>query len=412
MVGKRSRKAAALVERAARPATTAQHAPAVAAQAEDAPAPGGHRVTLKDVAARAGMSRATVSLVLRKSPLVRQETRAKVEAAMAALGYVYNRRAANLRSGASRTLGLVLCEITTPNYSQLTAGIDDVLDGEGYMAFIANTVEDAARQRRVLVRMQEHGVDGIVVVPAENTRADALEAGHCAGMPCVLAQRRVEGFPADYVGPDYGAGMELVTEHLIALGHTRIGFVGGVRRIAPLAERLAGFHRALRRHKLKSGPVVPCAVLDRSSGYDAGRELFARPDHPSAVVCYNDIVAFGVMLALSERGLVPGRDVAVVGCDDVAEAGLHQPTLTTFTTDPRVVGREAARLLLRRIAHPDRPREEIVVPPRLVIRQSCGSGQAASRKSQGKDQGKSSSHTSGGGDTGRRAPHRTPGGAR
>lgn len=343
--------------------------------AADAPAAGSHRVTLKDVAAHAGMSRATVSLVLRKSPLVKAETRAKVEAAMAALGYVYNRRAANLRSGASRTLGLVLCEITTPNYSQLTAGIDDVLDREGYMAFIANTVEDAARQRRVLVRMQEHGVDGIVVVPAENTRADALEAGHCAGMPCVLAQRRVEGFPADYVGPDYAAGMELVTEHLISLGHTRIGFVGGVRRIAPLAERLAGFHRALRRHRLKSGPVVPCPVLDRASGYAAGRELFARADYPSAVVCYNDIVAFGVMLALSERGLVPGRDVAVVGCDDVDEAGLHRPALTTFTTDPRVVGREAARLILRRIENPDRPREEIIVPPRLVIRQSCGAAQ-------------------------------------
>lgn len=331
-----------------------------------------HRLTLNDVAAHAGVSRATVSLVLRKSPLVKEETRAKVDAAMAELGYVYNRRAANLRSGASRTVGLVLCEITTPNYSQLTAGIDDVLDGEGYMAFITNTAEDAGRQRRVLLRMQEHGVDGLVVVPAEQTRADALEDGACAGLPCVLAQRRVEGFPADYVGPDYGAGMELVTEHLIALGHRNIGFIGGVRRIAPLSERLAGFHRALRRHRLKSGPLVPCAVLDRASGHEAGRRLFAGNDFPTAVVCYNDIVAFGVMLALIERGLTPGEDVAVVGCDDVAEAGLHRPALTTFTTDPRVVGREAARLLLRRIEAPDRPREEIIVPPRLVIRQSCG----------------------------------------
>lgn len=347
-----------------------------AAPHPEVPASAAHRVTLKDVAARADVSRATVSLVLRKSPLVKEETRAKVAAAMAELGYVYNRRAANLRSGASRTVGLVLCEITTPNYSQLTAGIDDVLDGEGYMAFITNTAEDAGRQRRVLVRMQEHGVDGIVVVPAENTRADALEDGQCAGLPCVLAQRRVDGFPADYVGPDYAAGMDLVTEHLIALGHTRIAFVGGARRIAPLSERLAGFHRALRRHRLKGGPVVPCAVLDRASGYAAGRDLFTRGDFPSAVVCYNDIVAFGVMLALTERGLTPGKDVAVVGCDDVAEAGLHRPALTTFTTDPRVVGREAARLLLRRIGTPDRPREEIIVPPRLIIRQSCGAAQS------------------------------------
>lgn len=344
---------------------------------DEAPLAGGLRVRLKDVAAHAGVSRATVSLVLRKSPLVKAETRTKVEEAMAGLGYVYNRSAANLRSGASRTVGLVLCEIITPNFAQFTAGIDEVLGTEGYMAFIGNAAEDAARQREVLVRMQEHGVDGLVVVASENTRADALEEGACARMPCVLAQRRVEGFPADYVGPDYGAGMELITEHLIALGHRNIAFIGGVRRIAPLAERMAGFHRALRRHKLKSGPVVPCAVIERSSGYAAARELLAKGEIPSAIVCYNDVVALGVMLALDERGLVPGRDVAVVGCDDVDEAGLHRPALTTFTTDPRVVGREAARLLLRRIAHPERPREEIIVPPRLVIRQSCGAGKAA-----------------------------------
>ena len=344
---------------------------------DEAPLAGGLRVRLKDVAAHAGVSRATVSLVLRKSPLVKAETRAKVEEAMAGLGYVYNRSAANLRSGASRTVGLVLCEIITPNFAQFTAGIDEVLGTEGYMAFIGNAAEDAARQREVLVRMQEHGVDGLVVVASENTRADALEEGACARIPCVLAQRRVEGFPADYVGPDYGAGMELITEHLIALGHRNIAFIGGVRRIAPLAERMAGFHRALRRHKLKSGPVVPCAVIERSSGYAAARELLAKGEIPSAIVCYNDVVALGVMLALDERGLVPGRDVAVVGCDDVDEAGLHRPALTTFTTDPRVVGREAARLLLRRVAHPDRPREEIIVPPRLVIRQSCGAGKAA-----------------------------------
>ncbi|GGF77651.1 transcriptional regulator [Azorhizobium oxalatiphilum] len=330
------------------------------------------RVTLNDIAAHAGVSRATVSLVLRKSPLVADDTRTRVDAAMAELGYVYNRRAANLRSGASRTVGLVLCEITTPNYAQFTSGVDEVLDGAGYAAFITNSNEDSTRQRRLLVRMQEHGVDGIVLIPAEDTKADVLADAYSAGVPCVVAQRRLEGLTADYVGPDYGAGMELVTEHLIALGHRHIGFIGGVRRIAPLAERLAGFRRALRRHRLKSGPVVPCAVQDRADGYAAARDLLAAGEIPTALVCYNDVVALGVMLALAERGLTPGKDVAVVGCDDVAEAGLSRPALTTFTTDPRVVGREAARLLLRRIENPNRPPEQIIVPPRLIIRQSCG----------------------------------------
>ncbi len=200
----------------------------------------------------------------------------------------------------------------------------------------------------------------------------------------MVAQRRIEGFPTDYVGPDYAAGMEMVTEHLIALGHTHIGFIGGLRRISPLAERLTGFRRALRRHKLKSGPVVPCPVLDRADGYAAARSLLAAGDHPTALVCYNDVVAFGVMLALTEHGLTPGRDVAVVGCDDVAEAGLHRPALTTFTTDPRVVGREAARLLLRRIESPHLPPEQIIIPPRLVIRQSCGAAFGAPARTAGR----------------------------
>lgn len=344
-----------------------------------------HRVTLKDIAARAGVSRATVSLVLRKSPLVKDETRERVDKVMADLGYVYNRRAANLRSGATQTVGLVFCEITTPNYAQCTAGIDDVIDAVDVVAFIANSSEDASRQTRMLVRMQEHGVDGLVVVPAEGTRADALTEAHCAGVPCVLAQRRVPGFPADYVGPDYAAGMDLVTEHLISLGHRHIGFVGGVRRIAPLTERLIGFRRALRRHGLDEGPIVPCAVLDRASAYAAARELLAAPDMPTALVCYNDIVAFGVMLALFEKGLEPGVDVAVVGCDDVAEAALNRPGLTTFTTDPRVVGREAARLLLKRIEQPERAFEEIIIPPRLIVRESCGGRRAArSARAKGK----------------------------
>ncbi len=334
---------------------------------------GAERVTLTDIAARAGVSRSTVSLVLRESPLVAARTRARVESAIEALGYVYNRHAANLRSGSSRTAGFVVCEITNPFYALLTAGVDEALDASGFVAFLGNTAEQTDRQRRFLTRMHEQGVDGFILCPAEGTRPGFLKEANCASVPCVLALRRVPGFTGDYVGPDYRLGADLATEHLIALGHTRVAFVGGARRIAPLAERQAGYRNALRRHGLEPGPVVPCPA-DRDGGLRAVAAVAQGGDAPpTAIVCYNDLVAFGVMLGLADRGLRPGRDVAVVGCDDVAEAALHRPALTTIATDPRGVGREAARLLLRRIARPgDHAAEQIILPPRLVVRQSCG----------------------------------------
>lgn len=340
------------------------------------------RVTLNDIAARAQVSRATVSLVLRSSPLVAAETRARVQAAIVALGYVYNRHAANLRSGSSRTIGFVVCEITNPFYAQLTAGVDEVLDRAGFVAFLGNTAEQISRQRRFLTRMHEQGVDGVILCAAEGTLPEALAEANCSSMPCVLALRRVDGFAGDYVGPDYRLGVECATEHLITLGHQNIAFLGGSRRIAPLAERKAGFRAALRRHGLAPTGIVPCAVT-RAAAAKAVQELFKEPGAaPTAIVCYNDIVAFGVMLGLAEHGLRPGIDIAVVGCDDVDEAALHRPALTTIATDPRRVGEEAARLLLRRIESPSRPAEQVILPPRLIVRDSCSAPAEAQRAAQ------------------------------
>ena len=137
-------------------------------------------MTLTDIAARAQVSRATVSLVLRSSPLVAAETRARVQAAMVALGYVYNRHAANLRSGSSRTIGFVVCEITNPFYAQLTAGVDKVLDRAGFVAFLGNTAEQISRQSRFLTRMHEQGVDGVILCAAEGTLPEALAEANCS----------------------------------------------------------------------------------------------------------------------------------------------------------------------------------------------------------------------------------------
>lgn len=329
------------------------------------------RITLTEVASRAGVSRSTVSLVLRGSPLVAAETRDRVQAAIEELGYVYNRGAATLRAARTNTVGLLVCEISNAFYGELTAGVDDVLGQEGVVAFLANTAESPERQERFLLRMREHNVDGVILCPTAGTPPDLLDRLRQWQLPCVQTLRFLSAREGDYAGVDYEFGMEMMTEHLIRLGHRRIAFVGGNLSHSATAARRAGFGTAMRRHGLSPDLIVRCPPT-RRAGVEAIGPLLDLPDPPTAALCYNDMVAFGVMLGLEARGLKAGRDIAVTGFDDVAEATFSRPALTTISTSARQIGQEAARLLLRRIADPQGAPERVILPARLVVRESCG----------------------------------------
>ena len=330
------------------------------------------RPTVKDIARHAGVSPATVSLVLRKSPLVAESTRAGVQSSIQSLGYVYHRAAANLRMRLTHTVGLVICEITNPFYAELAAGIDDALDQAGWVAFVANTAESPERQGRFIARMREHRVDGILLAPAEGTAPEAVDELKKQGLPVVQILRRAGRSNADYVSADFRLGMTLAAEHLIRLGHKRIAFVGGARRVTPARDRTEAFREILTRFGLEVGPIVKC-LPTREGGASAVADLFrTKAQTPTAVLCHNDLCALGVMLGLADRGVVPGRDVAVIGFDNIPEGAMHRPALTTVAIGARAIGEEAARLLLRRIKSPEGPSESIVLPPKLVIRSSCG----------------------------------------
>ena len=330
------------------------------------------RPTVKDIARHAGVSAATVSLVLRNSPLVAAATRAGVQSSMDSLGYVYHRAAANLRTRLTHTVGLVICEITNPFYAELAAGIDDALDQAGWVAFVANTAESPARQARFIARMREHRVDGILLAPAEGTGAEVVDALKRERVPVVQMLRRVGRQSADYVSADFRLGMTLAAEHLIRLGHKRIAFVGAARRVSPARDRTEAFRAILPRYGLPQGPIVNC-LPTREDGAAAVGQLFQdKSTAPTAVLCHNDLCALGVMLGLVDLGLAPGRDVAVIGFDNIPEGAMHRPALTTVAVGARGIGEEAARLLLRRIKSPEGSPESIILPPKLVIRSSCG----------------------------------------
>jgi LacI family transcriptional regulator len=331
------------------------------------------RVTLAEIAASLGLSRATVSLVLRGSPLVADSTRERVLAAMREMGYVYHRAAASLRTQRSQTVGLVVSDITNPFFAEMMVGIEARLDGAGYVSLLGHTAESPEKQERLLTTMREFPADGILLCPADATPPEAVAGLVASRVPLVLFARYLPGLATDYVGADNVAGATLAVEHLVSLGHRRIAFVGGPSETSARQDRERGYRETLERHGLSvDDTLVVTTLATREGGYNGARTLLRAPRRPSAMLCYNDAVAFGVMLGIQSIGLMPGRDVAVVGFDDVDEAALSRPSLSMVAMTPRKIGEEAAGLLLERIEQPDAPPRQIVVAPTVVVRESSG----------------------------------------
>lgn len=331
------------------------------------------RLTLRDLAKHADVSPATVSLVLRKSPLVAQATRERVLESMRTLGYVYNRGAASLRTQRTHTVAVAINELANPYFAELTAAIERALNQIGYSIFLSNCAEDPARQDQFIDTMREYNVDGLIICPAEGTKAKSLQRFVQFGMPCVQISRYVRGAGLDYAGNDHRHGILLATDHLITLGHKRIAMIGGNDRVSTGIDRRKGFADAITAHGLRLDPdlLISCPAT-REGGAEAIKALLKTRNPPTAAACYNDVVAFGVMLGLRQLGLEPGTDFAVVGCDDTREAALWKPALTSVSIDSAAMGEAAARLLLERIADHDAPPRDIVLEPKLVVRASSG----------------------------------------
>ena len=242
--------------------------------------------TLLDVARVAGVSRATVSLVCRGSPLVAKKTRLKVERAMAEVDYVYNRSAANLRSSLTNTVGLIIPDIANPIYADLLAGVEAVLEPLGKAVFIADTKESIERQSHFLTRMLEMRVDGLIISTVAGTSPDSLTPYARIGKPVVQVLRRIEGAPFDYAGINNRLGTRRATEHLLALGHTRIGFIGSAISPSVNAERYRGFCEAIVAHGLvpEAMPVTTCSHAFGAAAATT-KQLVTRTPAPTGLIC-------------------------------------------------------------------------------------------------------------------------------
>jgi LacI family transcriptional regulator len=328
--------------------------------------------TIREVAGRARVSPTTVSHVVNATRFVSHEIRTRVLEAMTELGYHPNAVARSLRRGRTHTLGLILPDSANPYFAELGRGIEATAFGRDYSVVLCNTEGDQRRERVYLDLLAKRQVDGLLYVPAGD-HADVLRDLLRRSLPVVLVDRDLANAPVDVVLTDKRSGACLATRHLIALGHRRVGCIGGPSSLAVSGQRLQGYRDALAEAGL---PVDEGLVLrgdyHPQSGWAAARSLLAMPDPPTAIFAANDLMAIGVLRAAGELGRrVPG-DLAVVGFDDIELASYTTPPLTTVSQSASEVGRAAVELLLERLADPARPPVRKTLETRLVVRASCG----------------------------------------
>lgn len=329
------------------------------------------RVTLEDVARHAGVSRATASLVVRKSNKVSEKTRRKVLQSMKELGYIYDRVAANMRSSKSTTVGVIITDIANPYFVELLRGVHNTLDDAGYNVFLGTTFDIEEKQNQLLSRMLEHRVGGIILCPVSDISRESIEFINNIDLPIVHAVREFNELHCDYVGIDYIRGAELAVQHLIDQGHRKIAFVGGSSRSTAWKDRKVGYSNVLKKAgiQLNEAFIIPTEIT-REGGAKAVQKLLKLEERPTAIFCFNDFVAHGVILELRKIGLQPGKDIAVVGFDNTYESSLYSPPLTTVSSFPTLIGSHAACLLYKRMTEKLGEKQRLILKPSLVVRES------------------------------------------
>ncbi|MBU5423647.1 LacI family transcriptional regulator [Cellulomonas hominis] len=326
------------------------------------------RVTLRDVAARAGVSFKTVSNVINGHPHVTEATRGRVQDAIDALGYRPNQSARSLRHGRSGILALAVPELTSPYFAALASEAGRAAKEHGRVLVIEETLGDVEGERVALVDLTSRLVDGVILSPLVTPQEVVVE--RIGETPLVMLGEHRYAVRADHVGMDSVRAARELTEHLLATGRRRIAVVGRQDGGSTGGERWLGHVQALLAADLvpDSSLVARVKAYRRADGERAVRELLAAGARPDAVLCFNDLLALGAMHALRQAGLAVPGDVAVAGFDDIEES--RYAGLTTVAPDLPLLAREAVRLLVRRVENRTVPPALVEVPFRVEVRSS------------------------------------------
>lgn len=323
-----------------------------------------------DVARKANVSTATVSRVLTKPETVREKTMEKVIEAIEALNYQPNALARQLRRLETKTILVVVPDITNPFFSKVLRGIESVAVAKGYQVLLGDTGNDVGQENRYLNILKQKRADGMVLLTARmDSQAVEEVARH---FPVVLACEYVEGSSIPTVSIDNISSARKATEYLIDLGHERIGCITGPLNIVLNKDRLKGFYQAMDRRSLTVEPVyVQEGDFTFESGFNLMMKFFALEQLPTAIFAANDEMAMGVIKAVKSMGLSVPSDVSVIGFDDLRFSSIFEPSLTTISQPAFEIGETAMDLLMKLINKEEVNRKQIILEDKLIVRESC-----------------------------------------
>jgi DNA-binding LacI/PurR family transcriptional regulator len=329
------------------------------------------RVSIKDIARKAGVSHSTVSRALRGSPLVNPRTAERIRRLAARMGYVPNAAARSLATARTGIVGLVITTLADPFLAEIVRGVEEVALEAGYRLFLATSNADPERELAAVRALAESRVEGVIVA---SSRVGELYLPHleALGVPIVLINnQREEPFIYSVASDSYQGAVQAIS-YLVELGHTRIAYIAGPPTARSNRERLAGYREAMARAGLPLDPAWIAEGNGRPEGGEWGmRRLLEAPRRPTAVFCYNDMTAIGALRAARAAGLRVPDDLSIIGFDDILFAAYTEPPLTTVAQPKYEMGRTAMSMLLR-LLQGERTPTHLRLPCRLVERASCG----------------------------------------
>ncbi|MFN8620146.1 MAG: LacI family DNA-binding transcriptional regulator [Chloroflexota bacterium] len=328
------------------------------------------RPTMADVAREAGVSVATVSRVINGHPHVTSDVQSRVEVAMAELGYVTNPTARALAGGRTQVIGLLTQEVQNAFSYAVISGVDEAVSAIGYDFLLCTTHARREKEAEYVARLTGGMVDGLLIILPRGL-PDYVGRLRAASFPFVLIDYDAEAPGCSVVNATNRQGARAAIRHLVELGHRRIGFITGRPNVGATTERLAGYRDALAEAGIaaREADIVTGDFLE-PRGHDAALELLARTDPPTALFASSDSAAFGALRAARELGLRVPDDLSIVGFDDVPEAAMLTPPLTTVRQPLREMGRAAVRQLKLHLDDPSQPATRVVLETELMLRGS------------------------------------------
>ena len=328
--------------------------------------------TMAEVAKEAGVSITTVSHVLNRTRPVNAKTIERVYAAIERTGYRPHSIARALAGGRTHSIGLAISGIANPYFMDFIAAIESEAAKHSHTLLLVDTHDEPEKELQMVQELVLRRVDGILLAPSPGAQEKALPYLLSRSAPVVLFDRFLP-LELDQVGTENDEPTAQLVEHLVGLGHRRIGFVAGLQGFSTTEERIAGYRSALERNDLE---VDEALIAYGASQHEPAREathlLLDAAHPPTALVAGNNAMTIGVMHALRERGMKTPEDIALVAFDDFEWSDLFHPRLTAIAQPAREIGERAVQLLLARLDDADRPKESIRLPPTFVHRESCG----------------------------------------